>query len=81
MKTFAEMKEILEQYSNGLISSAELIVQVQCNEYQMKALHQMLALPQAAYFKVSISDFDESVASAMQKDNYVEKTHVPSSNS
>lgn len=67
MKTFKDMQEALAQYSGGLLSEAELIMFVQCDEFQLQAVRQVLALPIAAAAKVQLSDFDSTIEIARRK--------------
>ncbi len=60
-KTFAEMLEGIKQHHEGLVTDAELIGVLQCDEFQLSALHQFNSLPWNVANKVSLADFDESV--------------------
>lgn len=60
-RSFAEMIECINQHRAGLLHDAELILALQCDQFQVEAMRQLLALPQNAVFKLSLSDFDPAV--------------------
>lgn len=61
--SFYEMEQLAEQFSNGLLSLPELLLNVQCKPHQIFHLHQMMSLPSRVLVKISISDFDPVVDS------------------
>lgn len=60
-RTFAEMLEAIKQHSGGLVSDAELLLALQCDQFQLEALGQVDKLPAKAARKISITDWDGSV--------------------
>lgn len=60
-RTFAEMLEAIKQHHEGLVSDAELIQVLQCDQFQQEALDQINKLPYKAVHKVSIVDWDDQV--------------------
>lgn len=60
-RTFAEMLEAIQQHREGLVSDAELIQALQCDDFQLTALRQYKALPLIVADKCSLSDFDQDV--------------------
>ena len=63
-KSFKDMLCALEQYRNGLLSEAELILALQCDTHQVTALIQFNKLPPAASANCSIAMWDDEVEKA-----------------
>lgn len=57
----ANMHSVLRQYANGVLTEAETILALQCNEFQISALKQIANLPIAAQAKVCLADWDSTV--------------------
>jgi hypothetical protein len=66
-RTFAEMLEVIKQHAQGLVSDVELLLALQCDDLQVKALLQMYDLPAKAMFKLSIDDWDEHLKNLSDK--------------
>lgn len=66
-RTFSEMLEAIKQHRDGLVSDAELIFVLQCDEFQLSAVRQYNALPPTAAAKCSLADFDDAVNTARCK--------------
>lgn len=66
-RTFAEMLEAIKQHQEGLVSDAELISVLQCDQFQFDALDQINKLPVNAVHKISIVDWDDHVEMMRQR--------------
>lgn len=64
MKTFAEMLEVIEQHKNGLVTTAEMILQLQLDQLQAEAAVTFTKLPGSVQQKVSLADWDEQIEDA-----------------
>lgn len=60
-RTLTEMSEIAKQYMAGLVTQAELIVNLQCNTHQLKAVLEYSRLPQRVQARCDIGLWDELV--------------------
>jgi hypothetical protein len=66
-RTFAEMLEAIKQHHDGLVSDAELIMVLQCDQFQIDALNQIGSLPMKAIHKVGLLDWDDQVEMNRQR--------------
>ena len=66
-RTFADMREALKQYDNGLINMAELLMCLQMSDIQLEAVRRSLALPCKVQAKIQLSDFDDWVRAVEDK--------------
>ena len=62
-RTFADMLEVMRQHEMGLVSTAELILALQCDEHQVKALVAHCNLPLPISNRSTVADWDSTVES------------------
>ena len=60
-RTFAQMREAVKQYNDGLINMAELLLCLQMSNAQLEAVRRSLDLPYKVQAKIQLSDFDDWV--------------------
>ena len=61
-KTFTEMKQVFDEYNTGLLTFAEVIQRVQCNEVQLDLLIEYNKLPIWAQRKIKLVELDTEAA-------------------
>ena len=66
-RTFAQMREAVKQYNDGLINMAELLLCLQMSNAQLEAVRRSLDLPYKVQAKIQLSDFDEWVRDVEDK--------------
>lgn len=66
-RTFAQMREAVKQYNDGLINMAELLMCLQMSNTQLEAVRRSLALPYKVQAKIQLSDFDDWVRDCEDK--------------
>ena len=77
MRTFADMIEAIRQQNDGMVTEGELISVLQLHPLQVPALVEYNGLPAAAHRKVKLTDWDESVETAIAKaDHEAEKVEA-----
>lgn len=62
LRSFEEMTQALDQWRQGLLTEAEVILALQCDVFGTNALRQILSLPPKVLMKTVIQDWDESVS-------------------
>ena len=65
--TFKDMLDCIKQYSEGLVTEGELIMEVQMVPHQVVACSLYNQLPPALHRKASLADWDDSIASDVEK--------------
>ena len=65
--TFKDMLECINQYSECLVTEGELIMALQMMPHQVAACSLYNQLPPALQRKVSLADWDDSIASDVEK--------------
>ena len=73
-RTFAQMREAVKQYNDGLINMAELLLCLQMSNAQLEAVRRSLDLPYKVQAKIQLSDFDEWVRDVEDKAEAVSRT-------
>ena len=68
--SFKDKLACLAQWREGLLHDAELILALQCDKVEVEALHQLLNLPQMVIPKLTLTDWDDYVASRRCKDDF-----------
>ena len=79
-RTFAQMREALKQYNDGLINMAELLMCLQMSDTQLVAVRRSLDLPYKVQAKIQLSDFDEWVRDVEDKADAIAANAASSAN-
>lgn len=67
LRSLAEMVEVVEQYQQGLVTSAEMILALQLTPHQVDAVIAHSQLPYAIQSRSSLADWDEEITMKQER--------------